>query len=58
MYHALLEWVFGSTSFEEAIKNDGAVFLERIAPLYKLGLLNEKEKDVFQVNKVIDRQFY
>lgn len=44
MYHALLEYVFGNIPFEEAIKQDGTIFLNKLAPLYKMSFLDENEK--------------
>lgn len=44
MYNALLEYVYGDLPFEELIKQDGTVFLNKIAPLYKMSFLNEQEK--------------
>ena len=44
IYHTLLEYVFGNAPFEELIKHDGQVFLDRIAPLYKLSFLDEEAK--------------
>lgn len=40
MYNALLEWVFGNLPFEEIIKHDGTIFLNKIAPLYKMSFLD------------------
>ena len=44
MYNTLLEYVYGDKPFEELIKNDGQVFIDRIAPLYKMSFLDEEAK--------------
>jgi hypothetical protein len=44
MYHALLSFVFGTDSLEEALKNSAETFKEKISHFYQLSFLNEEAK--------------